>query len=149
MVTTPLSLLTWKMIRYSSKAFILQRCWSLPGSASFLNSLPETTSFKVIHFSSLPSSCTSFWEMTTWIKLDITREQIIQIRFCKGILNVESFNYWSIYTDWTFEEWYTNLKIESRLQERQILEILAWSIFIEVRCRVYSFTWLHHELMTK
>ena len=41
--------------------------------------------FNVIHFSTLPSSFSSFWEMTTWTKLDITRKTIGQIRFCKKI----------------------------------------------------------------
>ena len=40
---------------------------------------------KMIHFSALLSSWSSFWEMTIRIKLDITRKPIPQIRFCKLI----------------------------------------------------------------
>ena len=37
----------------------------------------------MIHFSTLPSSFfSSFWEMTTWRKLGITRKPIRQVRFC-------------------------------------------------------------------
>ena len=48
--------------------------------------------FKVIHFSTLPSSFSSFWEMTTGTKLDITRKPITQIWFCKKFLILENFN---------------------------------------------------------
>ena len=58
---------------------------------------------KVIHFPTLPSSFSSFWEMTTWAKLDINRKPISQIRFCKKILIVENFNHYTRYTDQTFE----------------------------------------------
>ena len=47
----------------------------------------QTWEFKVIHFSTLPSSFSSFWEMTTWTKLDITPKQISQTGFCKKILS--------------------------------------------------------------
>ena len=47
---------------------------------------------KVIQFSTLPSSFSSFWEMTTWRELEITRKPISQIRFCKKILIVDNFN---------------------------------------------------------
>ena len=49
--------------------------------------------FMVIHFSTLSSSFSSLWEMTTWTKLDIILKPISQIRFCKKILIVENFNY--------------------------------------------------------
>ena len=39
--------------------------------------------FKVIHFSTLPSSFSSFSEMTTWTKLDIARKPISQFDFVK------------------------------------------------------------------
>ena len=58
-----------------------------------LHDFKTFTPFKMIHFSTLPSSISLFWEMTTWTKLDITQKPISQIRFCKKILIVETFNY--------------------------------------------------------
>ena len=52
---------------------------------------------KVIHFSTLPSSFSSFWELITWTKLDITRKLISQTWFCEKILIVENFKYQTRY----------------------------------------------------
>ena len=62
-----------------------------------ISTLPELSEWtlqfgtvKLIHFSTLPSSFSWLWEMTTWTKLDIIQKQISQIRFCKKILIIES-----------------------------------------------------------
>ena len=64
-----------------------QKTWNIE------NHSPLSHSFKVIHFPTLQSSFSSFWAMTTWTKLNITRKPINQIRFCKKILIVENFSY--------------------------------------------------------
>ena len=68
----------------------------------------------MIHFSTLPSSFSSFWEMTTWTKLDITRKPVSQIRFCKTILIVENVNYQPRYTDYTSSHNFTHSTVVIR-----------------------------------